>query len=371
MKTSSPPGILSAGVLSPMTGVMQQSSAVSPRDGEIHFTYYCGNVIYDGITPVYHYYLKNHLGNNRVVLGQNGAVEQVNHYYSFGGLMGESTGGSTQPYKYNGKELDRANGLDWYDYGARWYDATRTGWTSVDSHCEKYYDVSPYVYCGENPVNRIDPDGRDWYRNGDGTLLWSPTVNSQKDLQSGFSYVGNIYCDTKDGTFYRSDGSIYYKNEKLAYNRMWYLANRYWRTNKNRGGCEESAFVLKNGAVLVMPDNWNDSQTSRHIGYKQEGNYIVNTRTKEKFAFLGQVHTHQAGGDSGLSRTPFPDDDDFCKSQPNNPVIVMEADGKISAGIYHNDEFIPLDDIGSLNNVLNGMTPLSLTMKMIIKSYAK
>ena len=79
---------LSAGVLSPMTGVMQQSSAVSPRDGEIHFTYYCGNVIYDGnvtriltdegyvtfngTTPVYHYYLKDHLGNNRVVLGQNG-----------------------------------------------------------------------------------------------------------------------------------------------------------------------------------------------------------------------------------------------------------------------------------------------------------
>ena len=25
-----------------------------------------------------------------------------------------------QPYKYNGKELDRHHGLDWYDYGARW-----------------------------------------------------------------------------------------------------------------------------------------------------------------------------------------------------------------------------------------------------------
>ena len=176
MKTSSPPGILSAGVLSPMTGVMQQSSAVSPRDGEIHFTYYCGNVIYDGnvtriltdegyvtfngTTPVYHYYLKDHLGNNRVVLGQNGAVEQVNHYYPFGGLMGESTGGSTQPYKNNGKELDRANGLDWCDYGARWYDPTVPIFMTVDHHCEKYYNISPYVYCGDNPINAIDPDGR-------------------------------------------------------------------------------------------------------------------------------------------------------------------------------------------------------------------
>ncbi len=43
------------------------------------------------------------------------------HYYPYGGLMGESTGSDAQPYKYNGKELDRHSGLDWYDYGARWY----------------------------------------------------------------------------------------------------------------------------------------------------------------------------------------------------------------------------------------------------------
>ena len=45
-------------------------------------------------------------------------VEQVNHYYPYGGLMGESTNSDAQPYKYNGKELDRHHGLDWYDYGA-------------------------------------------------------------------------------------------------------------------------------------------------------------------------------------------------------------------------------------------------------------
>ena len=44
------------------------------------------------------------------------------NYYPYGGLMGESTGSDAQPYKYNGKELDRHSGLDWYDYGARWYD---------------------------------------------------------------------------------------------------------------------------------------------------------------------------------------------------------------------------------------------------------
>ena len=152
---------------------------------------------------------------------------------------------------------------------------------------------------------------------------------------------------------------------------MWYMANKYWRTNKNKSGREESAFVLRNGAVLVLPDNWNDCQSAKHVGYERVGNYIVNVRTKEKIAFLGEVHTHQAGGDKGLSRTRSNDDDNFCEAQPNKPVIVMEIDGHISAGLYHNGEFIPLDNIGSLNNVLDGSTPLSLTMRMIIKNYTK
>lgn len=101
------------------------------------------------------------LGNNRVVLGENGAIEQVNHYYPFGGLMGESKSlASSQRYKYNGKELDRTHGLDWYDYGARMYDPALARWMAPDPLAEKYYGVSPYAYCGDNPINAMDPDGK-------------------------------------------------------------------------------------------------------------------------------------------------------------------------------------------------------------------
>ena len=65
--------------------------------------------------------MKDHQGNNRVVVDEEGTVEEVNHYYPFGGVF--SSTGDAQPYKYNGKELDRKGGLDWYDYGARMYDA--------------------------------------------------------------------------------------------------------------------------------------------------------------------------------------------------------------------------------------------------------
>ena len=116
-------------------------------------TDYCGNMIYENgqlskiltdvgyitlanSTPTYHYYLQDHLGNKRVVIDEHGQVEQVNHYYAFGGLMGESTGGGAQPYKYNGKELDRMHGLDWYDYGTRYYDAVLGRWMCVDPLAE-------------------------------------------------------------------------------------------------------------------------------------------------------------------------------------------------------------------------------------------
>ena len=137
-------------------------------------TDYCGNVIYEnGVQKLllteegyvtlsdgkYHYYLKDHQGNNRVVINQSGTVEEANHYYPFGGVFASS--GNVQPYKYNGKELDAKKGLNWYDYGARHYDAALGRFTTVDPSAENYYSTSPFTYCLNNPLNYIDPLGTD------------------------------------------------------------------------------------------------------------------------------------------------------------------------------------------------------------------
>jgi RHS repeat-associated core domain len=142
-----------------------------------------GYATVSGSTPTYYYYLKDHQGNNRVVINQSGAVQQVNHYYPFGGLFGEGVQTSNQPYKYNGKELDRFQSLDMYDYGARHYDAALGRWFTMDPLAEKYYPISPYVYVGNNPIRFIDPDGMwidDIYYNEKGKEIYR-VINDNPD----------------------------------------------------------------------------------------------------------------------------------------------------------------------------------------------
>ena len=163
-----------------LTGGLPGGEIVNPiPSSTLITTDYCGNAIYRGDTlsmllteegyvtfasdsvPVYHYYLKDHLGSIRVVFDQSGAVEQRNDYYASGALMPTSTNGTLQPYKFGGKELERTAGLDEYDFGARWMDPVIGGrFTTMDPLCEKYYSISPYTYCGGDPVNFVDPDGR-------------------------------------------------------------------------------------------------------------------------------------------------------------------------------------------------------------------
>ncbi|WP_333698550.1 RHS repeat domain-containing protein [Bacteroides congonensis] len=163
-------------------------------NGAITTTDYAGNMIYENGTlkrilvdggynenGEYYFYLKDHLGNNRVVARQDGTVVETNDYYPYGMTFVESTATNAQPYKYNGKELDTKGGLNLYDYGARHYDPVLGRFMTMDPMAEKYYSWSPYAYCLNNPLKYIDPNGKaSQYPPGGGTRVhmgftnWSP-----------------------------------------------------------------------------------------------------------------------------------------------------------------------------------------------------
>ena len=142
-----------------------------------HQTQYCGNYIFEnGVLrrilveggfiyfgendTTYHYFLKDHLGSNRAVVNaKTGQVVEQYDYYPFGKQHGDYHTGYIHPYRYNGKELDEIGGLDWLHYGARMMEPAWGRFTTPDPLAEKYYDVSPYAYCHDNPINKIDIKG--------------------------------------------------------------------------------------------------------------------------------------------------------------------------------------------------------------------
>ena len=155
-----------------------------PQEPELSMTRtdYCGDIIYEDSLlsrinfdggylsftnnagerldrPAYHFYHRDHLGNNRMDLGENGSVWQICHYYPYGMLMGCSYLGESQRWKFGGKELDRVSGLDLLDFEARPYDATLGRFWRPDDLADKYHPLSPFLYCAANPLVLIDYNG--------------------------------------------------------------------------------------------------------------------------------------------------------------------------------------------------------------------
>lgn len=151
--------------------------------------------IKDGI---YYFYVKDHLGNNRIVVNQGGCSIQKTHYYPFGMPFAEGEGQSVQPYKYGGKEFDTMHGLNQYDFHARQYDPAIARFTSIDPHAERYYSISPYVYTANNPLKYIDPTGMD-----------SINVN-------GKGVITGVYQNNGNNRFFDKDGNELIFNDILG-----------------------------------------------------------------------------------------------------------------------------------------------------------
>lgn len=144
----------------------------------------------------YIYQYKDHLGSVRLSYKKNGSVLQTvkeDNYYAFGmSHQGYNTTvhstNIAQHLKFNGKESNQEQGLDWYDYGARNYDAAIGRWMNIDPLSEQGRRWSPYTYAFDNPIYYIDPDG-----------MWPwPTLNElKKTYNDATQTVKNVYNQAK------------------------------------------------------------------------------------------------------------------------------------------------------------------------------
>ena len=305
-------------------------------------TDYCSNVIYENNTAKlllteegyvslndnkYHYYLKDHQGNNRVVINQSGGVEKTNHYYPFGGVFAGTN--SVQPYKYNGKEYDDRKGLNWYDYGARHYDAALGRWHVVDLLAEERYGYSVYVYVQNNPINRVDNTGMldDWVEDVKKKIYWDPKAVSQETTKEGEIYLGktvvvfNGSLNEKLGkgdnffgegailanvTVYGPKGSDdvkQYKGYTMSSDSELFgvVANGIYDVNRissqERKGPYKSEWTLNKRGRVPALNNYNPAYPKRNPGYL-DGVFIHRSNNN---GFAGKFWNNQKHKYSGVS----------------------------------------------------------------------
>ena len=104
------------------------------------------------------FYHSNHLGPTSYITDTKANITQFDVYLSYGELLvDEHSSSEEMPYKFNGKEFDQETGL--YYYGARYMNPRTSLWYGVEPLAEKYPSVSSLIYCFDNPIKFIDPEG--------------------------------------------------------------------------------------------------------------------------------------------------------------------------------------------------------------------
>ena len=95
----------------------------------------------------YFYHLHDHLGNTRVIVDEDANVVESYNYYPFGMVMRSNISDNLGTiHKFTGKELDDEHGLDWYYFGARFYDAEIGRFLGIDPYSDAYPSWTPYQY---------------------------------------------------------------------------------------------------------------------------------------------------------------------------------------------------------------------------------
>ena len=247
------------------SSVTDYASNVVYRDGAVERILVPGGYVADGS---YRFFVTDHLGSVRAVADSEGNVLEAYDYYPYGEDMAESAsavspsapGASLQPYRFNGKESQEFADLPYLDYGARFYHPLSSRWTTMDPMAEKYYSVSPYAFCSNNPVNFVDLDGRDALINIDRE---SKTITISVNI-----YIyGKEASDELASQYKESISNTWGSIQDLQYDDETYTIN--WNVEVTNLGEEKVEFDFSDGKsnyLNIMSDVETSSVEQSHEG---------------------------------------------------------------------------------------------------------
>ncbi len=152
------------------------------------------------------YFLADHLGSTRVVAkpGSSGIeIAERNNFYPFGAKHPDPTWtnptSAVNRYRFSGKEDQESLGLKFVDFGWRMDDPLLGRWFGIDRLAEKYYPISPYAFCANNPIKFIDTNGK-WIVGTDGKpVSYSQETGWSENASSDVQRVGNAMMKVETG----------------------------------------------------------------------------------------------------------------------------------------------------------------------------
>ena len=257
-----------------------------------------------------HYYVTDYLGSNIAVIRSDGTLVQSATYYPYGephrdpavsagiGIAGpeQQTTSATfsNPYLYGDKEYVRRDGLREYIYGARMCIPSETRFSSIDPLCEKYYHLSPYVFCAANPIRYTDPTGMDIYSlNQDGTFVLTTETDdnfdtivaeSGKSIGVSKSFISSEVSGTTKTLRESETGDKTLVDTYYSYRELSGTGMKQFEFFANNSEVEWSRLELSDGNAIIG--------SSKTYGSDATANGFIDNNPERKKLIQAFDHTH-------------------------------------------------------------------------------